>query len=50
MHKVDKNDDCHGFLEELQLHWTCVVEISSACVDNKPRGIKATYIITSDRG
>ena len=25
-------------------------EISSACVDTKPRGIEATYVISGDRG
>ena len=36
-------------LEEQQLE-RVVQEISSVCVDTKPRGIKATCIVSGDRG
>ena len=39
MYKVDNHDDCCG----------CILwEISSSCVDTKPRNIKASYIISDD--
>ena len=44
MHGVKNHDNC--FLEE----WHELKEISSTCVDTNPRGIKATFIVSGDRG
>ena len=37
-------------LKEQQLHWLCTTGISGTCVDTKIRSIKATCIISGDRG
>ena len=46
--KVYHHDECHCFLEVQQLHWTCTIGISGACVDTKSRCIKANCIVSGD--
>ena len=52
MRELDNHnhDKSRSFLEEQQLHLTCTMEISGACVDTKLKGTKATAssVVTGD--